>query len=88
MASQPQSATEQTPPIELSDLELRVLSTLKEAARPLDMIEIASATLLDVDEVLKAVHGLSGKGLVGSRPPEPVRERIQIDEGALQKVAS
>jgi hypothetical protein len=89
MSTPEQPATDQAPqPIELTDVERHVLAILRGARQPMDVIALASAALLDVDEALKIVDGLKKKGVVDVGPPEPIRERLEVDEDALQRVAS
>ena len=87
MADAQQAEREPIAAGELSDVELRVLSTLEEARQPLDAIEVASATLLSVEEALDALRVLHDKGIIHERPPEPIRERFRANEDALQRVA-
>jgi hypothetical protein len=82
-----EQALQETAPIELSELERRVLAALENAKQPLDTIGVASAASLGVEETLAVLQGLREKGVVGEQPPEPIRKRFQVDEDVLARVA-
>lgn len=78
--------TDQQDVVHLSDQERQVLGVLESAGRPMDTIAVASATSLDVDEAHKILRRLADLAIIQEQPPEPVRERFGVDEGALQRV--
>ncbi len=81
---------DQTPPeetIALTEGERRVLAALENAKQPLDTIAVASSASLGVEEAHAILQDLKGKGVIEERPPEPIRERFQVDEDALARVA-
>lgn len=73
--------------VDLDDEERRVLQVLTEAGRPLEIVELASAALLSISEAQKIVKQLIDKGVAGAVEPEPIRQRVEIDDSALQRVA-
>jgi hypothetical protein len=72
--------------IKLTDDERLVLATLEDAKRPMDVIALATATSLSVERTLEAVERLKANKVVAVQPPEPIRERVQVEESALQRV--
>jgi hypothetical protein len=76
----------ETAPIELTHDERLVLAALENAGRPMDTIAVASATSLSVEQSHEILRGLTTRGVIMEQPPEPVRERFRVDEGALQRV--
>lgn len=72
--------------IELTDDEQLVLDALENARRPLDAIALATATSLSVEKTLQLIESLKKKKVVAVQPPEPIRERLQVDEDVLQRV--
>ena len=73
--------------VDLDDEERRVLKVLTEAGRPLEVVELASATRLSVDETQKIIKRLIDKGVAGHVEPEPIRDRVEVDDQALERVA-
>lgn len=71
----------------LDEEERRVLKVLAEAGRPLEVVELASAARLTVDETQEIVRRLVEKGVAGRVQPEPIRERVEVDDEALERVA-
>lgn len=61
---------------DLSPIERLVLDTIQASSQPVDAIDIASVTRLDVDDVLTAVMVLLDANLVARATPEPVHERF------------
>lgn len=75
------------PLVDLDEAERRVLKVLTEAGRPLEVVELASATRFSVDETQQIVAALISKGVAGRVDPEPIRERVEVDDEALERVA-
>lgn len=73
--------------VDLDEDERRVLKVLTDAGRPLEVVELASAARLTVDETQEIVKRLIEKGVAGRVDPEPIRSRVEIDDSALQRVA-
>jgi DNA-binding Lrp family transcriptional regulator len=74
--------------VDLDQDERRVLKLLVDAGRPLEVVELASAARLSVEETKKIVKGLVDKGVAGRVDPEPIRNRVEVDNRALALVAS
>ena len=62
-----------------TDAEIRkqlVLETLRQVGEPMDAIEVASRTLLQVHEVLEAFDTLLEEGIADKATPQVVHQRV------------